>query len=145
MVPENITIAPRNTAPTAEGVSPATENEKLISVHKGESLDDILDDANIPSETIRAVRAAFRAARGDMALRLETIIKRNMSAVIFKAPGVIIYSDESGICCSPMYSARLTALCFIQDTVNLADILLGLKRQIKSSSGICVSYSCIIT
>lgn len=66
MVPENITVAPRNTTPNAEGAAAAPENERLITVHKGETLDEILADAGVGADAIAQARAAFRAARGDL-------------------------------------------------------------------------------
>lgn len=65
MVPENITVAPRTTTPNPEDAGAAPENERLITAHKGDTLDDILSDAGLGAETIRQARAAYRSARGD--------------------------------------------------------------------------------
>ena len=59
MVPENVTVAPRDT------VQPTQMEEKLAVVRHGESLDDLLAANGVPKTRIAAVVAAYRGKRGD--------------------------------------------------------------------------------
>ncbi len=57
MVPENVTIAPRDT------VQPTQMEEKLAVVRHGERLEDILAANGVPKARIAAVAAAYRGKR----------------------------------------------------------------------------------
>jgi murein DD-endopeptidase MepM/ murein hydrolase activator NlpD len=57
MVPENVTVAPRDTA------QPTQMEEKLAVVRHGEGLEDVLATNGVPKPTIAAVAAAYRGKR----------------------------------------------------------------------------------
>jgi murein DD-endopeptidase MepM/ murein hydrolase activator NlpD len=57
MVPENVTIAPRDTP------QPTQMEEKLAVVRHGEGLEDILSDNGVPKARIAAVAAAYKGRR----------------------------------------------------------------------------------
>ncbi|BDV35187.1 M23 family metallopeptidase [Methylocystis iwaonis] len=57
MVPENVTIAPRDTP------QPTQMEEKLAIVRRGETLDDILAANGVPRARMAAVAAAYRGKR----------------------------------------------------------------------------------
>ncbi len=59
MVPENVTVAPRVTA------QPTQMEEKLVVVHHGETLPDILAANGVPKARIAAVAELFKNKRGD--------------------------------------------------------------------------------
>jgi murein DD-endopeptidase MepM/ murein hydrolase activator NlpD len=61
MVPENVTIAPRDT------VQPTQMEEKLAVVRHGESLESVLIANGVPRSRVAAVIAAWRGRRGEPA------------------------------------------------------------------------------
>ena len=61
MVPENVTVAPRDTP------QPTQMEEKLAVVRHGEGLENVLAANGVPKARIAAVIAAYRAKRGEPA------------------------------------------------------------------------------
>ncbi len=59
MVPENVTVAPRDTP------QPTQMEEKLVVVRHGQTLADILQDNGVPQARIGAVAAAYKNKRGE--------------------------------------------------------------------------------
>lgn len=59
MVPENVTLVPRSPDPTS-----SLNQERLIIMRHGDSLDDILRAAGVPPDQIRNILAAFKTGRG---------------------------------------------------------------------------------
>jgi murein DD-endopeptidase MepM/ murein hydrolase activator NlpD len=57
MVPENVTVAPRDTP------QPTQMEEKLVSVRHGQDLEDVLAEAGVPKARIATVVAAYRGKR----------------------------------------------------------------------------------
>ena len=67
MVPENVTIAPREPAPEADSALSPGAMDRLVSVRRGESLDEILTEAGVGKDVIANVKASFRGASlGDL-------------------------------------------------------------------------------
>lgn len=62
MVPENVTIAPRTTAPEAESGRSPIATDRLIMVRHGEGLEEVLADAGVGKDVATNVKAAFRGA-----------------------------------------------------------------------------------
>lgn len=61
MVPENVTLAPRSSPPPSDAGHSAPATERLFVVRHGESLDDVLGDAQVGKDVAAAIKAAFRA------------------------------------------------------------------------------------
>ena len=69
MVPENVTLAPKSAAPQGDAAHPAPATERLVVVRHGEDLDDILGNAGVGKEAIKAIKDTFRVNRnGDPAI-----------------------------------------------------------------------------
>jgi murein DD-endopeptidase MepM/ murein hydrolase activator NlpD len=62
MVPENVTIAPRTSAPESESGRPPIATDRLMTVRHGEGLDDVMAGAGVNKTVAANVRAAFRGA-----------------------------------------------------------------------------------
>ena len=62
MVEENVTTLPKA---QANARNPAL-SDKLVVVHKGEALEDILRNANVPKDQIKAAVSAFGAKRSEL-------------------------------------------------------------------------------
>lgn len=61
MVPENVTLAPRNANPASSPDRSPLDNQKLITVGHGQSVDDILAGAGLDTNVIARVKAGFAA------------------------------------------------------------------------------------
>ena len=59
MVPENVTLVPRSPDPTS-----SLNQERLVIVRHGDSLDDILRAAGATQDQINSILAAFKTGRG---------------------------------------------------------------------------------
>ncbi len=59
MVPENVTVAPRDTP------QPTQMEEKLVVVKHGEDIGDLLSNAGVPKPRIAALIAAYKGKRND--------------------------------------------------------------------------------
>lgn len=64
MVPENVTVEPRTTPPHQV----TQMEERLVIVRHGETLEDALDAAKVPKDTIAAVVAALAPKKGEPAV-----------------------------------------------------------------------------
>jgi murein DD-endopeptidase MepM/ murein hydrolase activator NlpD len=94
MVPENVTIVPRTSS--ADGQSGA---ERLVVVHHGETIEDILHANGAAKEAIPAIVAAFGAKRGEQPVQEgQKIILQYDEPAASGRPGRIgrisVYSDE---------------------------------------------------
>ncbi len=95
MVPENVTVVPRSPA-----VQPTQMEERLVVIHHGETLEEVLRAAGVSDESIANIVTAFAPKRGEPAVAEGRRVKLLMadldgSGKNMSLARISVYNDET--------------------------------------------------